>query len=135
MVADGTLFALHSDAYWVDAGTPATYLQSQLDLVDGTRATEVAVDPGAAVDPTAKVDHAVVYHGVRVGPGATVENAALLPGSVIGANAIVRDSIVGPAAEVGDGAELSELTVVGAGERVPTGAVLAAARVPEPDDA
>ncbi len=135
MVGDGTLFALHSDAYWVDAGTPATYLQSQLDLVDGTRATEVAVDPGAAVDPTAKVDHAVVYHGVRVGPGATVENAALLPGSVIGANAIVRDSIVGPAAEVGDGAELSELTVVGAGERVPTGAVLAAARVPEPDDA
>ena len=35
MVGDGSLFALHSDAYWIDAGTPATYLQAQLDLVDG----------------------------------------------------------------------------------------------------
>ncbi len=27
MVEDGSLYALHSDAYWVDAGTPATYLE------------------------------------------------------------------------------------------------------------
>ena len=37
MVADGTLYALQCDAYWVDAGTPATYLQVQLDLIDGSR--------------------------------------------------------------------------------------------------
>ena len=28
MVADGALYALHSDAYWIDAGTPEAYLQA-----------------------------------------------------------------------------------------------------------
>ncbi|MFN8040252.1 MAG: NDP-sugar synthase [Acidimicrobiales bacterium] len=135
MVDDGTLFAQHSDAYWVDAGTPATYLESQLDLVDGTRANEVGVDPGADIDPAAKVDHAVVYAGAQVQAGAVVENAAVLAGAVVGANAVVRDSIVGPGARIGDGAELSELTVIGADEQVEAGAVLSAARVPDPDDA
>ena len=31
IVADGGLWAVQSDAYWVDAGTPETYLQIQLD--------------------------------------------------------------------------------------------------------
>jgi len=135
MVEDGTLFAQHSDAYWVDAGTPATYLESQLDLVDGTRSDEVAVAPGADIDPAAKVDHAVVYAGARVLAGAVVENAAVLAGAVVGANAVVRDSIVGPGAQIGDGAELRDLTVIGADEQVAPGTVLAGARVPDPDDA
>lgn len=135
MVDDGTLFAQHSDAYWVDAGTPATYLESQLDLVDGTRSNEVAVAVGAEIDPAAKVDHAVVYEGARVLAGAVVENAAVLPGAVVGANAVVRDSIVGPGAQIGDGAELRELSVIGADEQVAAGAVLAGARLPDPDDA
>ena len=37
LVADRSLYALQSDAYWVDAGTPATYLEVQLDLLDGKR--------------------------------------------------------------------------------------------------
>ena len=37
LVAAGTLFAVASDGYWIDAGTPATYLRANLDLIDGTR--------------------------------------------------------------------------------------------------
>jgi mannose-1-phosphate guanylyltransferase len=135
MVDDGTLFAQHSDAYWVDAGTPATYLQSQLDLVDGTRAQEEAIDPSATIAPDATVHHAVVCAGARVEPGAVVSDSAVLPGAVVGSGAVVRDSIVGPRARIGAKAALSSLTVVGEAEVVADGAALAGARVPDADEA
>ena len=57
MVADGTLFALQDACYWVDAGTPATYLDVQLDLIDGTRgAAEPGVHATAEVHPSAVVE-------------------------------------------------------------------------------
>ena len=37
MVADGSLFAVDGDTYWIDAGTPATYLAANLDLINGRR--------------------------------------------------------------------------------------------------
>ena len=60
MVADGTLFALDGDAYWIDAGTPATYLAANLDLINGRRGR---VEAG--VHPDAEVDGAVVGVGGR----------------------------------------------------------------------
>ena len=35
MAADRSLYALDGQAYWIDAGTPATYLQANLDRLDG----------------------------------------------------------------------------------------------------
>ncbi|MEO2125854.1 MAG: NDP-sugar synthase, partial [Acidimicrobiales bacterium] len=37
MAQAGSLFAWESDDYWVDTGTPETYLQAQLDFLDGQR--------------------------------------------------------------------------------------------------
>jgi mannose-1-phosphate guanylyltransferase len=37
LVADRGLFALPSDAYWLDTGTPEMYLQAQLDILNGSR--------------------------------------------------------------------------------------------------
>src|SRR5207245_7483376 len=37
LVPSGRLFAMASPAYWLDAGTPATYLPAHLDLLDGRR--------------------------------------------------------------------------------------------------
>ena len=39
IVADGRLFAMAGDTYWIDTGTPETYLRAQLDLVDGCGAS------------------------------------------------------------------------------------------------
>ena len=51
MVADGSLFALDGDAYWIDAGTPATYLAANLDLARRPpRARRAGVHPDAEVD-------------------------------------------------------------------------------------
>ncbi len=130
LVADRTLFALHSDAYWVDAGTMETYLQVQLDLVDGTRGSEPAVSGQATVAPDADIDHSIIMAGAVVGAGAVVRDAAVLPGAILEPGASVIGSIVGPRATVGAGATLEGMTVIGHDESVAAGAHLDGARVP-----
>ena len=134
MVEDGVLFAQRSDAYWVDAGTPAAYLQVQLDLIDGTRGDpEPAVADDARVDPGARVDHAVIMAGATVADGAVVRDAVVLPGATVDAGACVERSIVGTGAIVGAGARVQDLSVVGFDAEVPPGAELVGAKVPDED--
>jgi len=152
MVSSGRLYALPSPAYWVDAGTPETYLQAQLDLVDGRRGTPPAPgahqrEPGvwalghpvidgdvgppalvadaAFVGAGARVSRTVVGAGARVESGACVRDTVLLPGSLVRAGAVVEGSVVGERAVIGEGAALSSLTVVGGGAQVEAGARLA----------
>jgi mannose-1-phosphate guanylyltransferase len=132
MVEDGTLFAQHSSAYWVDAGTPATYLQVQLDLIDGVRgAAEAAVAADARIEDGARVEHSVVMHGAVVAPGAHVRDAVLLPGAVVHRGAVVDGSIVGPGAQVGAGARVEQLSVLGDGVVVGEGAVVVGEKIPD----
>jgi mannose-1-phosphate guanylyltransferase len=133
MVSCGTLYAHQSDAYWVDAGTPATYLQAQLDLIDGVRGlAEAAVAADAELSGSATVDRAIVMRRVTVSPDAIVRGSALLPGAVIGAGATVIDSIIGPRSVVGDQATVSGLSVVGDRVRIEAGSHLVGAKVPQP---
>ena len=134
MVTDSVLFGLQSDAYWVDAGTPEAYLRCQLDLVDGVRGKEVALDPTADIDDHAVIDHTVVMAGARIAAGAEVRDSVLLPGAVIEADATVDGSIIGPGAIIGARASLSELSVVGHDVRIDAGATLVGARVPDTQD-
>jgi mannose-1-phosphate guanylyltransferase len=132
MVADRSLFARRDDCYWVDAGTPATYLQVQLDLLGTLRGRpETGVHPDAEVHPTAVVDNSVVGAGATVRAGAVVIDSAVLAGATIGSNARIEGSIVGDRATIGDGAKLADLTVIGQDAAVPMGADLVAARIPE----
>lgn len=130
MVADGVLYAMAGDTYWIDTGTPAKYLQAQLDLLDGVRGTPVdGVHPTAEVDPVAKVTRSVLGAGSVVGPRAQVRDAVLLPGARVEADAVVeravlgRDAVVGAGARVDDLAVLGDRASVGAGLRVSGGIV------------
>jgi mannose-1-phosphate guanylyltransferase len=136
MVIDGSLFALHSDAYWIDAGTPATYLQAQLDLIDGRRGDRVpAVDASATVHADAVIDHAVVMAGCEVAAGVVLRDSVLLPGAKVDRDAVIDRSIVGARSAIGAGARLAGLTVIGDDMRVDGGAVLDGGRVPEDEPA
>ena len=156
MVGDGSLFALASDAYWVDVGTPATYLGAQMDVLGGVlgrppapRAVEarpgVWIRGGPVVDGEvfahsligdaayvakgSQVSQSVVGTGARV-EGARVVGSVLLPGAVAQAGAVVEGSIVGTGARVGERAELTALSVVGELYQVDADSRLRAARVP-----
>lgn len=130
MVADGVLYALDGDAYWIDAGTPETYLAANLDLLNGRRRT---VEPG--LHPYAQVDGAaaesVVGPGAQIESGAIVSRSVVLADAVVGGGALVSDAIIGARARVGGGAMLDGGTVVGDDVVIPEGARLSRVRIPE----
>lgn len=131
LVAAKSLYALQSDAYWVDAGTPATLLQVNLDLISGVRShTEPAVAASARVAPTARIVRSVLGPNVSVGDTAEVVDSVIMAGARIEARAGVRDSLIGPNACVGEGASVSAMSVLGDGYRVEAGANLEGARLP-----
>ena len=126
LVGQGRLFAMASDAYWLDTGTPAQYLKANLDLLDGS----ALVEPGSSVAPTARVCRSVVGAGARVEDGAEVRDSVLLPDAVVGAGAVVDGSIVGARARIGARSRLAPVTVVGCDVEVAAGRVLVDERVP-----
>ena len=132
LAADGTLFAVSTDDYWIDAGTPVAYLQASLDLIDGSRSSEQSVHPTAQVASGAKVVRSIVGAGASVADGAVVEDSLLMAGSTVGSEASVVGSIVGQAAEVGAGARVIDGSVVGHREKVASGTEIAGATVPDP---
>jgi mannose-1-phosphate guanylyltransferase len=130
LVAAGRLYALASDAYWIDTGTPATYLRANLDMVD--EAGGLILGDAVTVAPDASVEHSVIGATSRVEAGAEVRDSVVLPGACIGAGAVVQGSVLGRGVTVGAGARVVDGTVLGDGVSVDPGAVLSGVRVPEP---
>jgi mannose-1-phosphate guanylyltransferase len=120
LVADGRLFAQASDADWVDAGTPSTFLAANLRYATDS--------PGAW--PDASVTASVIAPDVTVGPGAVIDRSVLFTGVTVGRGVEIRSSIVGRDARVEPGAVVSDLSIVGDGTVVPPRSRLSGARVP-----
>ena len=127
MVESRSLYALEGNAYWLDAGTPETYLQANLDLVP---ADDVAIHEDATVSPSAHIERSVVGPGATIGDEATLTEAVVLQGATIEAGARIHRSIVGPGAIVRAGAELIDLTVIGDQVDIEPDARLTNERVP-----
>lgn len=129
VAADGSLYALRSEAYWIDAGTPASYLQANIDLISGRRAITLgALSPQATVSPGAEVVGSVVMERATLEAGARLDGSVVLPGARIGAGAVVADSIVGYDAVVGPGARLAGFMLLGDGVTVAAGESLQGGR-------
>lgn len=127
LVEEGAgLFATSTDAYWMDIGTPAKYLQANLDALLGAFGTGAVPEPGGEVSAVAedadisdgcRITSSALGAGCAVAEGAVVERSVLLPGTRIGAGATVRDCVLGEGVEVAAGAEAEGLTL-GDGEKV-----------------
>lgn len=115
----GRLYAMRSEGYWLDIGTPGKYFEAQLDVLAGKvglpptpaaveRSPGVWVEPGAIID-----DRAVLDAPVLIGAGAQVQSGARVHASVLGANtvvgsgAVVTDSVLLVGATVGDSETLN----------------------------
>ncbi|MGZ4114741.1 MAG: sugar phosphate nucleotidyltransferase [Actinomycetota bacterium] len=128
------VFGFLSEAYWLDLGTPAKYLQAHADLLDGLVGGEPSwpapcVDPSAVVDPTADLGrHVLISAGAVVAEHADVDESVLLEGVRIEAGAVVRRSILGPRSVVGAKARVDD-AVLAEGAAIAPGAELAGARV------
>jgi mannose-1-phosphate guanylyltransferase len=116
-------------SYWLDMGSPETFVRGSADLVRGVAPSsalagpigESLLLPGADVAADAEVSG-----GTTVGENAIVHSGAQISGSVlfdraeIGADAVVEDSVLGIGAKVGAGSVLRGVVlgdgaVIGAG--------------------
>ncbi len=131
IAGEGGLFAMATEDYWVDTGRPELLLQANLDLLDGRRRydTCAAVSPTAQVDPSARMQRAIVGEGCIVGAGADLRDAVLLPGARVGNGCRIQRSVV--AGDVGAGAVVID-AVLGSTGRVAAGESLVAERRPSP---
>ncbi len=96
LVEVGSLFAMSTDDYWIDTGRPETYRQANFDVLDGIRHSLRcdAVQLGAKVSDTARLDHSLVSAGASIGSGVTLIGSIVLPGAVIESGASVEGSVV-----------------------------------------
>ena len=122
--------------YWADVGTPAAYLQTNIDLLRGD-APALAPEgfPALLGAGTEAAASAMLGMGVvagadcRIGAGALVTSSVLWDGVHIGEGARVEGSVLASGARVGagaalDGAVLGHGAEVAAGERPPPGLAL-----------
>jgi mannose-1-phosphate guanylyltransferase len=156
------LYAMTSDAYWIDIGTPEKYLQAHRDVLRAAlgrvpapgareRALGVWVQGDVHIDADARIEAPSL-----IGDGAMVRAGARVAGSVLGAGSIVAegarvqrsvvhaggrldtdgeaiDSVVGEGALVGAGAIASDHTIMGAGAELAAGARASGARIRRPE--
>ena len=130
MVADGSLYGTDDESYWIDAGTPRTYLAANVDLLAGDHPrSDCGIHPGA--DVAGQVQLSWIGRGARVAPGAIVERSVVFEAATVAGGATVRDSIIGRGAVVGEDVVIEDGSVVGDEVVIPDGVRLSGVRVPE----
>jgi mannose-1-phosphate guanylyltransferase len=149
LAEQGTVYGIALPGYWLDVGTPESYLQAHRDVLERSFPTKVGdelgsdftlvdptaevrpgarlvppvyVGPGAVVEAGARVGSlAVLGAGSRLGEGAVVENAVIGARAVVGGGSFVVGSILGDDVELGNGCEVRNLAVIGPGASLGAG--------------
>jgi mannose-1-phosphate guanylyltransferase len=110
LLASGRVRAVVAAGYWNDLGTPARYLQANLDVLSGEAPVALAgAEPLAGLRELAP--------GVLAGPGARIDPAASVSGpALLGAGVVVEAGarvgpgvVLGPGSRVGRGASLARV--------------------------
>lgn len=133
MVQDGTLAAMATDDYWIDTGRPDTYLQANLDLIDGSRSLILSsVGAHSQIAPSASITRSVIGERAIIGDGCVVIDSVVLPDAHIGDRVKLERSLV--MGIVGNDSSLKDC-VIGADAVIAPNSELIDTRVPHPDEA
>ncbi len=128
------VFAMVSDSYWLDIGSPKKYMQAHKDILSGEALVNIEgrhikgniiIDQNAVITPSAKLkgpliigrnvqihDKAKISHfsvlgeKVVVGEGAYVEDCIMLRNSKIGKNVKLKNCIIGENCIIDDDVEM-----------------------------
>lgn len=122
--------------YWLDLGTPLSFVRGSCDLVRGIAPTpvlpgppgEALVLPGARIASSAFVaGGSTIGRDAVIGPDAVIDGSIIMDGAVVEAGAVVRGSVVGAGAVIGaqaslTGAVIADRAHVGARNELTLGA-------------
>jgi mannose-1-phosphate guanylyltransferase len=128
LVGDGLYGYPARDAYWLDIGTPETYLRGTFDLLQGKVRGDVVrrIGEGCTIADDAEVGPlAALGPDVTVEAGARIDRAVVLAGAHVGAGARLTDCIVAAGAKIGAGTAVSGGAVIGEGVTIGADNVLA----------
>jgi mannose-1-phosphate guanylyltransferase len=131
LAAGALVTGVVDSGYWLDLGTPLSFVQGSCDLVLGAAPSPAVPDcgdflalPGAQISPDAQVhggtvigrdavvapgaivNGVVVFDGARIGEGAHLVNSIVGVGAVIGAGTVLHGAVIGDGAVIGAGNEL-----------------------------
>jgi len=117
LVGKGVYAFAHEHAYWLDIGTPETYLKGTTDILEGFVKTAAVqrIGEGCTIAPDAHVaSTAVLGAGVTVGEETRIARSVVLAGCEIGAHCQIEDAILAPGVKVGDRTHIADGAVLGA---------------------
>lgn len=147
LLEDGVpMYGFPSEAYWMDIGTPAKYLQAHYDILrrrlpfrfegeeikpsvwvgEGTEIDPEAavfgptvIGPGCRIEAHATVSsNCVLGPGCHIGEGCHLEGAVLHEGCDIGPGCILRRCVLSRGVRLGERVHVSDQAVLGEGVRV-----------------
>jgi NDP-sugar pyrophosphorylase family protein len=158
LLQEGSMYAMQSDEYWIDIGTPEKYLQAHRDVISqkdwlmrGAELNEIR--PGlfsngevvlgnnvqvlspSLVGANSEIGDDCVLDGVCMGTrcvlenGVKMHNAVLMSGVKIEQGCEIKDSIVGEASDIAQESILEEFTLIGAHEKIEARTTLRAERI------
>jgi NDP-sugar pyrophosphorylase family protein len=144
MLEDGIdMYGFPNEAYWMDIGTPAKYLQAHYDILkrmmpfdfrgeivkptvwaeeDVEISSEAsvfgptAIGPGCRIAPHATVSsNCVLGPECEIGEGAHLEGVVLHRGCRIGADSVLRRCVLAAGVRIGEKVHVSDQAVLGGG--------------------
>lgn len=95
------LFVWPVTSTFLDVGTPRDYLDAALGWADAT--TTSTIEPGATIDPSARVRRSVVWSGAQIGPRADLDRCIIATGAVVPADFHGANAVLMPASSIRDG--------------------------------
>ena len=119
LASDALVLGVVDDGYWLDLGTPLSFVAGSRDLVLGAAPSPAVEATGEAlIAPDAFISaDATVIGGTAVGSSASIEDGAIVNGSVvfagasIGERSVITNSIIGERAVIGEDVHLDGVVV------------------------
>ncbi len=159
LVVAGSLYATRMEGYWLDTGTPQSYIQANMDYLESSMklsdppvagANQIAegvwavghpivrgsvlppslVMNGSLIEYGAVVSHSVIGENCIIGSGCRVDRSVVMGGVRMMQDSALEDSVLAAMVEVGEGAQIVQGSVVGEGYVVTSGSVLSDVRLP-----
>jgi mannose-1-phosphate guanylyltransferase len=127
IAAEGKLYCMTLEGFWMDIGQPKDYLiglSMYLASLEERRPKDLTTGPGfvgpVLIDPTAKIGKdCLIGPNVSIGPNCVIEdgvrlqNSALLGGVIVECNSWINKSIIGWKSTVGKWARVDNISVLG----------------------
>jgi mannose-1-phosphate guanylyltransferase len=121
LLAEGcNVIGVVDPGYWLDLGTPLSFVRGSCDLVRGIAPSPVLPGPpgdslvlhGAQIGQGAFLaGGSTIGRGASVGRDAVIDGSILMDGAVVEGGAVVRGSVIGVGAHVGAHAHLTGVVV------------------------